>query len=205
MNTNHSGERTLPNFLPWIAVAFWSVSTARADDAAAAVAGLGCIGLGLVAGGIWFFRVRRDVIGRLNMLSNRNIDSSASYELLKSYAGGTNADMRRTRAASIEDATDLMVRSVPGGEFVRNVKVLKVTNWRGTFFAVEGDVWGTTSGRQHLGFRVGDIVRYSTRGKTRLATILDLADDVACTVRVQDSEEVARVPYADLVRVQSAS
>lgn len=78
-------------------------------------------------------------IGKLNMISNRNIDSKADYSLLKNYMGASQKEIKKARALTLEDAVDETVRNTAGGEFLKNVKVYLVQNKKKRYYAVEGD------------------------------------------------------------------
>lgn len=78
-------------------------------------------------------------IGKLNMISNRNVDSKMEYANLKNYAGGSRKELKRLKAPTLEGAIDNVVKKVPGGEFLKNVKIYVINS---KYFAVEGDVWG---------------------------------------------------------------
>lgn len=78
-------------------------------------------------------------IGKLNMISNRNVDSKMEYKLIKNYVGGSKREFRKHKGKSLEEAIDNVVRSVPGGEFLKNVKIYHID---GKYYAVEGDIWG---------------------------------------------------------------
>ena len=78
-------------------------------------------------------------IGKLNMISNRNVDSKMDYVLIKNYAGSSKKELKRNKDVSIEKAIDKVVKATPGGEFLKNVRIYIVD---GKYYAVEGDVWG---------------------------------------------------------------
>lgn len=86
--------------------------------------------------------MRVEKIGQFNVISTRNFESSAKYILLKSYAGGTKRELRKSKSKSLDQAIDNTVKSVPGGEFMKNVKVYIVHRGKRVYFSVEGDVWG---------------------------------------------------------------
>jgi hypothetical protein len=50
-------------------------------------------------------------IGKLNMISNRNVDSKMDYTLLKSYMGASNKEIKKAKATTLEDAVDETVRN----------------------------------------------------------------------------------------------
>jgi hypothetical protein len=84
------------------------------------------------------------------MVSDRNIETTAKYQLLKKYVSLTPDQIKHTKATSIQEAIDDVVRMVDGGEYLMNVKIYLVQHDHygsaSTFnYAVEGDVWGTTS------------------------------------------------------------
>ncbi len=81
-------------------------------------------------------------VGQFTVVSTRNFESKANYILLKSYAGATKRELRKTKASSLDQAINNTVKSVPNGEFMKNVKVYLVHRGKKVFFAVEGDVWG---------------------------------------------------------------
>ena len=65
-------------------------------------------------------------VGKVNMISNRNVDPKLDYSLLSSYSGGSQRELKKSKAITIEDAVDQTVRKVPGGEFLMNTKLFKV-------------------------------------------------------------------------------
>jgi hypothetical protein len=81
-------------------------------------------------------------IGKVNMVSTRNIDPNLDYSLISTYSGGSKRELKKSRAKSIEDAIDQTVKKVPGGEFAMNVKIYTVRKINREYIAVEGDVWG---------------------------------------------------------------
>lgn len=86
-------------------------------------------------------------VGRLNMVSCRNIDSHTNYQLMQKNVEYTKKELRKVRSASIEEAVDAAVKKVDGGEYLMNVKI-KMCVKSGFYappvyyYAVEGDVWG---------------------------------------------------------------
>lgn len=99
------------------------------------------------------------LIGTVNVISHRNIDSRQNYVLLKRYAGGEG--LRHNKAATIEAALDNVIKSTPGGEYLMNAKLYRV----GTLYSVEGDVWGLTGKNDIRGFKVNDQVVFKELGK----------------------------------------
>ncbi|HEY1871029.1 MAG TPA: hypothetical protein VGG71_08220, partial [Chitinophagaceae bacterium] len=65
-------------------------------------------------------------IGKVNMISNRNVDPALNYGVISSYSGGSMRELKHSRATSIDDAIDQTVKKIPGGEFLMNVKIYMV-------------------------------------------------------------------------------
>ena len=66
------------------------------------------------------------LIGQVNMISTRNVDMSRKYEPLSTYAGGSQEELKAARADKIEDAVNVTVQKIPGGEFIMNAKIYMV-------------------------------------------------------------------------------
>lgn len=98
-------------------------------------------------------------IGDCTMLSIRNVNDKMDYCLKKSYAGDTKKEIRKNRSKTIDEAADKLIRTVPGGEFLRNVRIFRIDGFKKRKYAVTGDVWGYCSeDASHKGFSVGDAV-----------------------------------------------
>lgn len=121
------------------------------------------------------------VIGSVNMLSHRNVNPQQQYQLLTSYAGGSQKERKQTRAVTIEDAVDQTVKKVAGGEFLMNAKIYQVIKKRKMFYFCEGDVWGSKENITFRGFKVGDKVIVDGVVNT-IATIKSLKDDKTCFI-----------------------
>ena len=78
-------------------------------------------------------------IGKINMISTRNVDPNLKYEVISTYSGGSKRELKKSKSTSIEDAIDQTVKKVPGGEFLMNCKIYLINS---KYIAVEGDVWG---------------------------------------------------------------
>jgi hypothetical protein len=123
------------------------------------------------------------------MISNRNIDTDLKYQLLTKYSGGSQHELKKSNAKSIEEAIDQTVRKVPGGEFVMNAKVYLV---KSKYIAIEGDVWGNPAEQNYRGFKSGDLVTWKVKSITKgtkylKGTISTLKDDKTCLVVIEDS------------------
>lgn len=136
-------------------------------------------------------------VGKVNMISNRNIDSSLDYSPLTTYSGGEFYKIRQTRATTIEEAVDRTVRNIPGGEFLMNVKIYLVN---GRYFAVEGDVWGRSDGVVFKGFKVGDQVTWKDGREYMTGSITSLKDEYTCLIET-DLGKTIEVQYHKLTKV----
>lgn len=146
-------------------------------------------------------------IGRVNMISNRNVNPQLNYQPIATYAGGSRAELTRSRSLSVEDAVNQTVRRVPGGEFVVNAKIYVVDE---KYFAVEGDVWGAAE-QSYRGFKVGDRVTFKnpalfTTQRFLLGTVVALKSTELCLVQPEaQGAGLVEVSYDDLTRSVSAA
>jgi hypothetical protein len=138
-------------------------------------------------------------IGKVNMISNRNVDPNFNYQLISSYSGGSDKEIRKTRSRTIEDAIDQTVKKVPGGEFVMNAKIYLVD---GIYFAIEGDVWGATGEVSYRGFKTLDKVTWKKLGTINTGTITALKDDKTCYVKVDNSNQTVELSYNDITKTK---
>lgn len=137
------------------------------------------------------------LIGTVNSISSRNIDTSVKYELLKRYAGSGNKEVKRNAATTIDAAMENVIKSTPGGEYLMNVKIYKVEDK----YSIEGDVWGIASKNDIRGFKVNDEVVFKRGSKVIKGTIISLIDSQKCYVRFKDDKgkEMEReMKYDDL-------
>lgn len=141
-------------------------------------------------------------IGKVNMISNRNVNPELKYEVITTYSGGSKKEFKKSRATSIEDAIDQTVRKVPGGEFVMNAKIYLV---KGKYIAVEGDVWGNPAKQSYRGFKVGDIVTWKTKSiksgtKYLTGKIATLKDDKSCLVKEDETGKTMELLYDEITK-----
>lgn len=112
--------------------------------------------------------------------------------------GAGDREIRKTKAKTIEDAVDQTVKSTPGGEFLKNVKIYRTNK---NLFAVEGDVWGIPANANFQGFAVGDKVKWTKLFKNYTGTIVDLKNDKACTIKRDSDSNITEVDYTDLTKI----
>src|ERR1035437_140731 len=137
-------------------------------------------------------------IGSVNMVSNRNVDSNGNYVLIKSYMGAPNKEIKNSKAKSVEAAIDQVVKSTPGGEFLKNVKIYWVDS---KYIAVEGDVWGIADNANFRGFAVGNKVKWTKLFKDYTGEIMDLKNDKSCTIKRDADGSSVEVDYKDLTKI----
>jgi hypothetical protein len=144
-------------------------------------------------------------LGKLNMISNRNIESKADYVLLKNYAGGDMKEvkkaLKKTKATTLDQAVDETVRNVAGGEFLKNVKVYGVMKKKQMYLFVEGDVWGLSENISYRGFKIGDMVQWKDITGTHKGKITGLTDSEKCMVREEGKENSESLKYSSLTKV----
>lgn len=145
-------------------------------------------------------------IGKVNMISTRNIDASVKYEILTTYSGGSKRELKKSSAKSVDDAIDKTVKRVAGGEYLMNVKIYKVHKHH---YAVEGDVWGIPSHQSYRGFKVGDKVTWKNtsllshfKGNKYLTGIISAhRDDRYCLVKVDGKDKTIELSYDEISKI----
>lgn len=144
-------------------------------------------------------------LGKLNMISDRNIDSKADYVLLKNYAGGSSKEikkaLKKTKATTLDQAVDETVRNVAGGEFLKNIKVYGVKKKKNIYLFVEGDVWGISENISYRGYKVGDKVQWKELTITKKGVITGLTDSEKCMVKEDGKENSQSLKYSSITKV----
>jgi len=135
------------------------------------------------------------------MVSERNIDTKTEYSLLRSYMGGSDKEIRSSRAETLEEATNETVKNTPGGEFLKNVKYYLVIKGKELFYAVEGDVWGIAGTENFRGFKVGDRVQWKDGKGTRKGKITGLKDSKECMIKEEGKTESKAISYDKITKV----
>ncbi len=148
-------------------------------------------------------------LGKLNMISDRNIETKMDYVLIKNYAGGDKKEIKkalmRDKATTLDMAVDITVKNVAGGEFLKNVKVYGVKNKKKNevYLFVEGDVWGLPESASFRGFKVGDIVQWKEVGITKKGVITGLTDAEKCMIKEEGKENSQPMKYSSIVKVNN--
>ena len=137
-------------------------------------------------------------IGKMNMVSNRNVNPSVQYQLISTYTGGSKSELRQSTAKTIDEAVDQTVKKVPGGEFLMNVKIFAIDS---TYYAVEGDVWGIPLSNGYRGFKPGNKVSWSRMFKVHTGIIFALKDYEKCTITDDETKRIVEIKYDDLTNV----
>lgn len=144
-------------------------------------------------------------LGKLNMISDRNIDSKGDYVLIKNYAGVSKKEikkaLKKTKATTLDAAVDETVRNVAGGEFLKNVKVYGVKKKEVMYLLVEGDVWGVAGDVSFRGFKVGDKVQWKELTVYKKGTITGLTDADKCMVKEDGKENSKSFKFSSLTKV----
>ncbi|MEZ4885412.1 MAG: hypothetical protein R3E32_11840 [Chitinophagales bacterium] len=132
-------------------------------------------------------------IGDLTQISSRNIDSAQDYQLIQRYVKGVS---KVSNGNPLEQAVEVAVKSIEGGEYLQNVKVFVKGN--GKKVKVEGDVWGiptaamvekavTQSVKADITFEVGDKVAFKRQIKVVTGKIVGIGVDKA-TVSISNGK-----------------
>ncbi len=124
------------------------------------------------------------LIGSINQISTRNVNSSEKYELLKRYAGSGEKELIKNLSKTVEGSVENVLKSTAGGEYMMNVKLYKMNNK----YAVEGDVWGLPNKSDIRGFIVGDRVAFKYMYDVVHGEITALIDGQKCYVKFKDKK-----------------
>ena len=112
--------------------------------------------------------------------------------------GISQKEIRKSEATSVEAAIDQVVKSTPGGEYLKNVKIYLTSK---KYLAVEGDVWGISTNANFQGFTVGDKVKWTKLFKDYTGTIVNLKNDKSCTIKKDSDDSITEVDYKDLTKI----
>lgn len=140
-------------------------------------------------------------IGKLNMISSKNVGDLEDYELVAAYARGNQRKITKSKATTLEEALEQTVREIPGGVFVMNAKVYMI---KGKYFAIEGDVWGLKQNANYKGFKVGDHVMWKTVSGYKKGTVEAIKDSEECVVIEDGSLNRTTIKFVKLMRANGA-
>ena len=132
-------------------------------------------------------------IGKLNMVSNRNISDKTEYQLLSSYTKASKKEMKKNNFKDLEAAMDFTVKKVPGGEYLMNPRFYLLTKGTKSYFFVEGDVWGNKIDANYAGLHIGDQVIIRDKRITKLFNLKK--DFLNATLVGFKTSEIAIVEY----------
>ena len=144
-------------------------------------------------------------IGQFTLLSTRSVnDNIGEYKVLSYYEGESDAEIKKSRAENMEEAVTIMLRNVPGGEFLKNVKVFEIEKGKKKqYFAVVGDVWGKALQNADVnGFKVGDKVQWIGLTGKKVGIITNLTNSEECTVQEEGKETVITLKYSKLTKIK---
>ena len=137
------------------------------------------------------------MVGDVNMISSRNIDSKTDYVLIKTGTDDSKANFRSNKADNIDDAINKAVQNVPGGEFLKNAKIYT----DGKSWTVIGDVWGVTESANVEGFKIGDavLIKNSILNKDKFSRgiVTGFKDRKTCIVKIENGA-TKELNYSDL-------
>lgn len=134
-------------------------------------------------------------IGQVNMISNRNVSSLQEYTLLSKFTSASPKQISNSTAQTINDAIDNVVKTIPGGEYLMNVKLYRNSSG---FYAAEGDVWGIGGKRDINGMKVQDVVIWNKKGKVERVKILEFKADQEVSV-LTSKNRIEKVDISDLL------
>ena len=150
-------------------------------------------------------------IGKLVVVSTRNMDSKTDYILLEKDVTGK---AKTKNQEALEGAIDKAVKKHPTGEFMKNV-IIEV-NASGKKIRVKGDVWGTVPiGKNSekvdksvtktvnavVEFKIGDKVTYkNAMGKLIEGTIVGTNQSTA--VVEFDDKSKKEITYEKLTKIE---
>lgn len=150
-------------------------------------------------------------IGKVNMISNRNIETSQHYKVISTYAGGSKNELKNSRAKTIQDAVDETVKKIPGGEYLMNATIYLAQHRNDYYFAVQGDVWGLANQEiTFRGFKKDDKVQWKNSNYNQLmkkekkyltGIITSLKDDKTCYVQDENGKQ-HEMNYDDITKIQ---
>ncbi len=147
-----------------------------------------------------------DNLGTVTVLSSKQIDFNKKYCLKQSFAGSSKKELKKNASPTnnINEALDNLIKSVPGGIFVMNARILYGLHG----VTVTGDVYGlcdedekNENVQAQYSFSIGDHVMFQDGDSFIKAEIEAVKNDTECIIR---SENGAYFPakFSDLIKIQ---
>lgn len=140
-------------------------------------------------------------IGKINMISSKNVGDLEDYEIIAAYARGNQKKITKSKAETLEDALEQTVREIPGGVFVMNAKIYMIKK---KYFAIEGDVWGLKQNANYKGFKVGDYVMWKTVSGYKKGTVEAIKNSEECVVIEDGTTNRTTIKFVKLMRANGA-
>lgn len=147
-----------------------------------------------------------DNLGTVTVLSSKQIDFNKKYCLKQSFAGSSNKELKKNASPTnnINEALDNLIKSVPGGIFVMNARILYGLHG----VTVTGDVYGLCdeedkkeNAQTQNSFSVGDDVMFKKGESFIKAEIEAIKNDNECIIRSQ-SGAYFPAKFSDLIKIQ---
>ena len=135
-------------------------------------------------------------IGSVNSISIRNIDvdNTVKYQKISSCVNCSDAEKKRSKALTINQAIDQATKQYAGGEYLQNCNLYLVDS---KYFAVDGDVFGIPIDSKSIStyFKVGQKIGFNKNGKPYEGSILKLSGNIAT---IKHKREEIEIPISDL-------
>jgi hypothetical protein len=144
-------------------------------------------------------------VGKLVIVSTRNVDSKTEYVLIQKDVNGKGKS-----TGALEEAIDGAVKQFPTGEFMKNVSIEISGN--GNRVKITGDVWGTTptqnvdkevtkTVKANIEFKTGDKVTFKNGvGKIVEGTLIGVNQNTA--IVEYDDGKKREVTYEKLTKIE---
>jgi hypothetical protein len=191
-------------------------------------------------------------IGDLTMISTRNVETDMAYDNIKTYAGIDKKQIENEIAASrkgrisrksplakeintfkaktLNECVDNVVKSVAGGEFLKNARFYYVIEYRPSFnagtmsrdfstsvnYIASGDVWGVKTANADIkGFRANDnvIFTYDKELKKSIGKVFSTGElnqqyegtiielkSTTAMIKLKEATAVVEIPYTKLTK-----
>ncbi len=172
-------------------------------------------------------RIKLTEVGKLTLVSTKNITFDEEYNLLQKSAGfdgtqvaelnnrgnkrGTKIDIienyEKLKDVTIAGAINNIIETVPGGVFMENAEIYisKASKFsylgsKGDFYIVSGDVYGLKENKANnvRGFYMGCKALYKER---LVGKVVSLIDGTYCLFQEMDKDVPEKVLYDELLKI----